>query len=154
MLASLLSRQIRNFRSTKSMARYVPKQLEKQGMKGRFSESVTKLRCYDRSIDSVSINQLFSRSEGRMRDVFKGIRLAVREKGKNMLRWLLGCTRGLTEIRPISPTCSVIDYALREHTQWHTPLHGLCSSRRMRQGFSAILTPLVPGYSVCQPEGA
>lgn len=137
----------------KSMARYVPKQLEKQGMKGLFSESVTKLHCYERSIDSISINLLFSRSEGRMRDVSKGIRLAVWEKGKDiMLRWLPGCTSGLTEILPISPTCSVIDYTLREHTQWHTPLHGVCSSRRIRQGFSAILTPLVPGYWVCQPE--
>lgn len=88
------------------------------------------------------------RSEGRLRDSFKGIQFGVKEEGMVvMVKLLISCTRGFTGVPSISPT-----QTLRKHEQWHTPLHEIFSSRRIRHCFPAILTTLVPRYWICQPE--
>lgn len=52
--------------------------LEKQGLKGNSLTGSTPLQIYNRSIQSTSISQFFSRSEGRLGDRFKSIRFAKR----------------------------------------------------------------------------
>lgn len=57
-----------------------------------------------------------------------------------MVKLLISCTRGFTEVPSISPT-----QTLRKHEQWHTPLHEIFLLGGSEIAFQRFSPPWFPG---------